>query len=81
MNSILDGLLLKLKASFRSRGRFQTHLSSVPLCGHATLASAHVLFSHGSAAPSVSLPFAPSGEKVTFHTLSGPLPVQRVQEG
>ncbi|TGD75185.1 PhzF family phenazine biosynthesis protein [Mangrovimicrobium sediminis] len=47
--------------------RWFTPAVEVPLCGHATLASAHVLFTHlGLAAPAV-----------TFHTRSGRLRVAR----
>ena len=47
--------------------RWFTPAAEIDLCGHATLASAHVLFQH--------LNFA--GETITFHTLSGPLRVRR----
>ncbi len=42
--------------------RWFTPTVEIPLCGHATLASAHALFETGRAA-----------SPVTFHTLSGPL--------
>ena len=47
--------------------RWFTPAAEIDLCGHATLASAHVLFQH--------LSFA--GANLTFHTLSGPLHVRR----
>ncbi|WP_375417618.1 PhzF family phenazine biosynthesis protein [uncultured Hymenobacter sp.] len=47
--------------------RWFTPTAEIDLCGHATLASAHVLFQH--------LDFR--GERITFHTLSGPLHVRR----
>lgn len=49
------------------RLRWFTPTVEVALCGHATLASAHVLFNH----------CACTAEAVTFHTKSGPLVVQR----
>jgi predicted PhzF superfamily epimerase YddE/YHI9 len=48
--------------------RWFTPQTEVQLCGHATLATAHVLFTHGYA----------SGEAVTFETRSGGLGVRRV---
>jgi PhzF family phenazine biosynthesis protein len=51
--------------------RWFTPAVEVPLCGHATLASAHVLFTElGVRAPTV-----------TFETLSGPLSVARLGDG
>jgi len=47
--------------------RWFTPAAEVPLCGHATLASAHVLFTH--------LGFSKS--EITFATKSGPLTVSR----
>lgn len=47
--------------------RWFTPLTEVDLCGHATLASAHVLYEH--------LNF--EGEKVIFHSKSGELTVQK----
>eukprot|EP00435_Cladocopium_sp_Y103_P078600 s1_g2339.t1 len=47
--------------------RWFTPTAEVPLCGHATLASAHVLFAH--------LGF--DGEEIVFQTKSGPLTVVR----
>lgn len=47
--------------------RWFTPVSEVDLCGHATLAAAHVLFTHENA----------SGDSVSFHTRSGELVVKR----
>ncbi|HPK65435.1 MAG TPA: PhzF family phenazine biosynthesis isomerase, partial [Thermoanaerobaculia bacterium] len=47
--------------------RWFTPAAEVDLCGHATLATAHVLFTHEHA----------SGDAVTFHTRSGDLVVRR----
>ena len=49
------------------RIRWFTPATEVPLCGHATLASAHVLFTH----------LAPGLASVTFASASGPLTVTR----
>jgi PhzF family phenazine biosynthesis protein len=51
--------------------RWCTPLLEVPLCGHATLASAHVLFAELGA----------SAEAITFDTRSGPLVVRRANDG
>ena len=51
--------------------RWFTPTVEIDLCGHATLASAHVLFTH--------LDFA--HPQVTFHSQSGPLRVQREETG
>ena len=51
--------------------RWFTPAVEVPLCGHATLASGHVLFAE------LNL----DAPKVTFDTKSGPLTVGRVGEG
>ncbi|GAB2951484.1 PhzF family phenazine biosynthesis protein [Hymenobacter coalescens] len=47
--------------------RWFTPAVEVELCGHATLAAAHVLFRHLSA----------TAEQLTFHSLSGPLHVRQ----
>jgi PhzF family phenazine biosynthesis protein len=52
--------------------RWFTPEIEVPLCGHATLASAHVLFETGRAAP---------GRPVRFHTRSGLLVARRAGPG
>ena len=54
------------------RLRWFTPTTEVDLCGHATLASAHVLFESGQGA---------DGEDVRFDTRSGRLAVRRVGEG
>ena len=51
--------------------RWFTPAVEIDLCGHATLASAHVLFTH--------LGFA--GPQVIFHSQSGPLRVTRAADG
>lgn len=51
--------------------RWFTPVAEVDLCGHATLASAHVLFTSGLA----------SGDRITFHTRSGPLICRRAGGG
>ncbi|MBC6988880.1 MULTISPECIES: PhzF family phenazine biosynthesis protein [Hymenobacter] len=51
--------------------RWFTPAAEIDLCGHATLASAHVLFRH--------LNF--KGEEITFHTKSGPLRVRHAADG
>ena len=51
--------------------RWFTPTVEIDLCGHATLAAAHVLFQH--------LGFA--GAQVTFHSQSGPLRVSREADG
>lgn len=48
--------------------RWFTPATEVPLCGHATLASAHVLWEEGAVAPDAT---------VSFHTLSGVLTATR----
>jgi len=50
--------------------RWFTPVLEVELCGHATLASAHVLFRH--------MGFA--GDRITFHSLSGLLMVERGED-
>ncbi len=54
--------------------RWFTPTNEVPLCGHATLASAHALFSHPTRGE--SLP-----RMLRFKTLSGELTVERLPEG
>lgn len=53
------------------RLRWFTPTTEVKLCGHATLATAHVLYTH----------LGYSADKVIFHTLSGALTVQRDPAG
>jgi PhzF family phenazine biosynthesis protein len=66
-NQAETAYLLKTTDPARYGLRWFTPLLEVPLCGHATLASAHVLFAElGSTA-----------EAITFDTQSGPLVVRR----
>ncbi len=51
--------------------RWFTPLVEVDLCGHATLASAHVLFTHEGY----------EGRKIIFNSRSGPLLVEKLNEG
>lgn len=51
--------------------RWFTPAAEVDLCGHATLATAHVLFTEGLV----------TGSEITFHTRSGPLRCRRHPEG
>jgi len=51
--------------------RWFTPVAEIDLCGHATLASAHVVFTR----------LDPARSEVTFHTKSGPLVVRRKGEG
>ncbi|MGP3916637.1 PhzF family phenazine biosynthesis protein [Nonomuraea sp. 10N515B] len=53
------------------RLRWFTPTVEVPLCGHATLASAAVVMER----------LEPGRDRVVFHTVSGPLPVHRTGEG
>lgn len=53
------------------RIRWFTPLVEVPLCGHATLASAAVVMER----------LEPGRAQVTFHSASGPLPVRRSERG
>lgn len=53
------------------RLRWFTPTTEVTLCGHATLAAAHVLYNH----------LGYDADKVIFHTLSGALTVKRTDEG
>jgi predicted PhzF superfamily epimerase YddE/YHI9 len=59
----------------KKKGEFEirwfTPLLEMDLCGHATLASAHVLFEH------VGI----EAERVVFRSKSGPLPVERSDDG
>ena len=53
------------------RIRWFTPLTEVPLCGHATLASAAVVMER----------LEPARQQVVFHSASGPLAVRRAQSG
>jgi PhzF family phenazine biosynthesis protein len=70
-NQAETAYLLKTGDPARFGLRWFTPALEVPLCGHATLASAHVLFTE--------LDFA--GQAITFDTRSGPLIVRRASEG
>jgi PhzF family phenazine biosynthesis protein len=70
-NQAETAYLLKTNDPARFGLRWFTPALEVPLCGHATLASAHILFTE--------LDFA--GEAVTFDTQSGPLIVRRAESG
>src|SRR3990167_4213491 len=70
-NQAETAYLLKTADPARFGLRWFTPALEVPLCGHATLAAAHVLFAElGLDAP-----------MVTFDTKSGPLTVRRVGDG
>jgi PhzF family phenazine biosynthesis protein len=70
-NQAETAYLLKTNDPARFGLRWFTPLLEVPLCGHATLASAHVLLCEmGVDAPIL-----------TFDTLSGPLTVKRLESG
>jgi predicted PhzF superfamily epimerase YddE/YHI9 len=70
-NQAETAYLLKTPDPARFGLRWFTPALEVPLCGHATLASAHLLFAE----------LAATADKVTFDTLSGPLVVERAGEG
>jgi PhzF family phenazine biosynthesis protein len=60
---------LPMDAAGSRRLRWFTPTTEVTLCGHATLAAAHVLLEHGAPAP------------LHFQSLSGPLTVEREADG
>ena len=70
-NQAETAFLLKTPDPARFGLRWFTPALEVPLCGHATLASGHVLFTELGA----------RAERVTFDTLSGPLTVRRATAG
>ena len=70
-NQAETAFLLKTADPARFGLRWFTPALEVPLCGHATLASGHVLFSELGVA----------SDQVTFDTKSGPLTVRRAGEG
>lgn len=70
-NQAETAYLLKTSDPARFGLRWFTPAKEAPLCGHATLAAAHVLF----AELGVDVPL------LTFDTLSGPLTVKRMGEG
>src|SRR5689334_15120253 len=81
-----EGWMLKVAAEMRhsetafvrpaENGEFHlrwfTPAVEVRLCGHATLAAAHALFTSGT---------VPAGRPLRFHTLSGPLTVTPADGG
>ncbi|MDZ4372280.1 MAG: PhzF family phenazine biosynthesis protein [Phenylobacterium sp.] len=70
-NQAETAFLLRTENPARFGLRWFTPLLEVPLCGHATLASAHVLFAE----------LATPAERLTFDTASGPLTVERGDGG
>ena len=70
-NQAESAFLLRTDDPARFGLRWFTPALEVPLCGHATLASGHVLFSE----------LGVGAEKITFDTKSGPLTVRRAGEG
>lgn len=58
--------------------RWFTPAVEVNLCGHATLATAHILFTEGGKDPRVPRPVK---EIISFDTLSGILTVQKLENG
>jgi PhzF family phenazine biosynthesis protein len=70
-NQAETAFLLKTAEPDRFGLRWMTPTVEAPLCGHATLASGHVLFAE------LGVPV----ETVTFDTLSGPLTVSRAGDG
>ncbi len=70
-NQAETAFLLRTSDPARFGLRWFTPALEVPLCGHATLASGHMLFAEAGLA----------AERVTFDTLSGPLTVARAGAG
>jgi PhzF family phenazine biosynthesis protein len=70
-NQSETAFLLRTHDPARFELKWFTPAVEVPLCGHATLAAAHVLFTE----------LGLQGDVVTFDTLSGPLAVRRLGEG
>jgi PhzF family phenazine biosynthesis protein len=70
-NQAETAFLLKTEDPARFGLRWFTPALEVPLCGHATLASGHVLFAE----------LGLTADKVTFDTKSGPLTVRRAGAG
>jgi len=70
-NNLSETAYLKKTGDGRYDLRWFTPAQEVPLCGHATLAAAHVLWTE----------FGESAERIVFETMSGPLYVARVPEG
>ncbi|MCB2407896.1 PhzF family phenazine biosynthesis protein [Hymenobacter lucidus] len=70
-NNLAETAFFVLKEGADYDIRWFTPTAEIDLCGHATLASAHVLFRH--------LNF--QGEEITFHSKSGPLRVRHAADG
>jgi PhzF family phenazine biosynthesis protein len=70
-NNLAETAFFVAKSGNEYEIRWFTPAVEVELCGHATLASAHVLYNH--------LGFAE--EEIVFHSRSGPLRVSRATEG
>jgi PhzF family phenazine biosynthesis protein len=70
-NQAETAFLLKTDDPGRFALRWFTPALEVPLCGHATLAGAHMLLGE----------LGISGDRVVFDTLSGPLTVERAGDG
>src|SRR5688572_3297241 len=70
-NQAETAFLLRTTDPARFGLRWFTPLLEVPLCGHATLASCHVLFAE----------LGVTADRIVFDTQSGPLTVARVGEG
>src|SRR5580700_2190843 len=74
-NNLAETAFLVREEGVREDGdyriRWFTPLTEVPLCGHATLASAAVVMER----------LEPARQQVVFHSASGPLAVRRAQGG
>jgi PhzF family phenazine biosynthesis protein len=70
-NQAETAFLMRTSDPARFGLRWFTPMLEVPLCGHATLASGHVLFSE----------FGVVTDRITFDTQSGPLTVARAEGG
>ncbi len=70
-NGLAETAFIVRTGAARNHIRWFTPTVEVDLCGHATLASAFVLFNH----------LGETGDVVTFHSQSGPLPVARREHG
>ena len=70
MNLSETAFVEKMDIEGEYRLRWFTPMREVPLCGHATLAAAHVLFYHTGF----------DGDAVTFHTMSGALYAEKVSD-
>lgn len=66
-NNLSETAFLVPVAATQWKLRWFTPMREVPLCGHATLAAAHVVYSH----------LGSDADELSFATLSGSLPVRR----